>query len=230
VALSRKETCNLRHPMHLRHPVLLRCMFTYTYNCIHLYTNTCMNIPIYKYVYIHIQVCKFTPKCMNLYIYNVVIMYVYIYISVYTYLYKNACINISIYYYSRVFSHPHQIVCLNILISRTHLIACSVGYKFIRENSPKKIPNTWKFTLSCVSTYVYTTHILYLYIKHYPNLYVTICPKKVKIPENSHWAWLHFSWAWHTPADWSFLVQPKTHYTQIAPAKIKYVYIWYILL
>ena len=60
VALLRKETCNSRHPMCVRHP-----MFIYKYKtCIHSYTYVCI-FCMYVCIYIYIDSHMYTHKLLQ---------------------------------------------------------------------------------------------------------------------------------------------------------------------
>ena len=85
IALLRKEICNLRHPVHLCHPVILppisctsiyhslRCIFIHVY----MYMWRHMNIYAYKYIYVHNYFFYYF-----LYVYACMHMCVHIYVCI----------------------------------------------------------------------------------------------------------------------------------------------------
>ena len=81
VALLRKMTCNLRHPMGLRH-VQVYCVYTYIQmvNGLGIYINT--YIHIYIYTYVHMYICTY----VHMYIYTYIHICTYVHIYIYTYI------------------------------------------------------------------------------------------------------------------------------------------------
>jgi len=82
VALLRKETCDLRHPMHLRHPVLDEQPWVIRFEYIHVYIHILTYISTYIYLYVHMYVYK----CVYKYTHKCVYIHIYIHIYIYTYL------------------------------------------------------------------------------------------------------------------------------------------------
>jgi len=140
----RKLTCNLGHPMGLRHPVY---KFRYEYMCLYLTYSECSTVfttLMYVYVYIHIHMYLCWPHlciCICIRIYLYILAYIYIYMHIYTCIFTYIFTHIrDIFWMSRNVNNSFDSFHSKCYIPEIHQVE---KLKFLGTNSSQSKSSFW---------------------------------------------------------------------------------------